>query len=682
MPADTNNGGGGGGLDAFAAIVLLVAGLLAAVWAGAQLAARLASGSWIPAGAQDTADALVHLPSHGTAPADAWPVAYRALLPGPVLYWGCTIVVAIVAVFIAAQVARLLPNGVTGLSKRSRLGVDTQARLARRRDLRTIIVRRAGMPGRLIVGRVHGKLVATEDRHLSPAKGLLAKGRQGDRMGVAVVGPTRCGKTANLISSVLEWPGPAILSSVKDDMLKHTLAHRSRLGEIKVFDPTRQTTVPEELRARWSPLREAQTATGAQRAARAMSEIVPMGDVSNGGFWNASADQLLWPALFAARWAPEVGLPGGLEAMVSWLATYNSAAVVEICDELIVKDLGPLVTRDAQSARQVMIGFRDGEPKVVQSIYQTAQPMLRAMQDPQVMDATAHCDIDFEWLCDPTQANTLYVCGPTHDQKRLELVFGGLFGDLLAQQAYERANKKGPLPNPLLVLMDEAANSPCTWLPHVASTCAGVGVMLVTVWQDIAQIKSAYGALAGSVLNNHGTKIFFAGQSDPETQQYVTNQCGSEQVESTTVTHGGPSNKQLQITTREVLLVPGHVQRELKPGDAVLIHGTLPPAHLRWRRWWKDRTLRRWHDGTGKLPDWMPRRREPDAESAEGGAVLTVGGNGPITIEGDPTDPIGVRTIDEDVLSAGQADPPPDPGTAAHLAAKAGLSSVPAPPRR
>ena len=44
-------------------------------------------------------------------------------------------------------------------------------------------------------------------------------------------------------------------------------------------------------------------------------------------------------------------------------------------------------------------------------------------------------------------------------------------------------------------------------------------------------MKSAYGTLAGSVLNNHGTKIFFAGQSDPETQNYVTAQCGAEQVE-------------------------------------------------------------------------------------------------------------------------------------------------------
>ncbi len=693
MPNDTNNSGGGnggGGLDGLAAIVLLVIGALSIVWAGAQLAARLGSGSWIPGGVQDTANALVHLPSHGSAPAEAWPAAYRSLLPGPGLYWGSTIAIAVVVVVIGAQIARLVSSsGPAGLSKRTRLGVDTQARLSRRKDLRTILVRRAGAPGRLVVGRVHGRLVATEDRHLSPSRNLLARSRQGDRMGVVVVGPTRCGKTANLVASVLEWPGPAILSSVKDDMIKHTLAHRSRLGEVKVFDPTRQTNVPEELRARWSPLREAHTATGAQRAARAMSEIMPTGDQSNGGFWNASADQLLWPTLFAARWAPEVGLPGGLEAMVGWLATYNSTGVIEICDELIARNVSATATRDAMSARQVMIGFRDGEPKVVQSIYQTAQPMLRAMQDPQVMDATAHCDIDFEWLCDPNQANTLYVSGPTHDQKRLELIFGGLFGDLLAQQAYERANEKGPLQNPLLVLMDEAANSPCTWLPHVASTCAGVGVVLVTVWQDLSQMKSAYGTLAGSVLNNHGTKIFFAGQSDPETQNYVTAQCGAEQVESRTITHGkDASGKQLQITSREVQLVPGHVQREMKPGHAVLIHGTLPPAHLRWRRWWKDRTLRQWHDGKGKLPDWMPLRKDvvavPDDESR---TVLTVGGSSPLPAEEMPTDPVGIPAIREDVLSPTPSPPRPSspsaaPMTAADLAARAGLSMVPPPPRR
>ncbi|HSH62372.1 MAG TPA: hypothetical protein VK988_22525 [Acidimicrobiales bacterium] len=38
-------------------------------------------------------------------------------------------------------------------------------------------------------------------------------------------------------------------------------------------------------------------------------------------------------------------------------------------------------------------------------------------------------------------------------------------------------------------------------------------------------------------------------------------------------------------------LVPPHMARQMPPGDALLIHGTLPPAHLRTVPWWADRRL-------------------------------------------------------------------------------------------
>lgn len=663
------DGASPGGVDGLAVVVLVVGALAGTVWAGAQLAARLASGLWLPAGAQDTATALVHLPTHGSDPAAAWPPALHSLLPGPGLYWTCTGLVAVVVLVVVLKSTSLVSGrGPAGTDRRSRFGVTTESSLARRRDLRTLVVRRPGR-GRFVLGKVHGRLVATEDRRNAPVRGLFSRQRQGDRMGVAVIGPSRTGKTANLIPGILEWPGPAILSSTKDEFLQHTLAHRQRLGEVKVFDPTRITNTPDHLRARWSPLRVAHTATGAQRAARAVTDIVPMGDVTGGGFWAASADQLLWPSFFAAAWAPHVGAPGGLEAVVSWVLSYSPVEAIEICDRLIDGQDDPVVRRDARSARQVLIGIRDGEPRTVSSIYQTTQPMLRAIQDPLVVDATSVCEIDYKWLCDPSQANTLYVCGPTHDQKRLDMVFGGLFGDLLSQQAYEYANAHGVLDNPLLVVMDEAANTPCTWLPHVASTCAGLGVLLITVWQDIAQIKAAYHSLAGSVLNNHGTKIFFTGQSDLETQQYVTAQCGGEQIENRSVTVG-TGRQSLQISGREVQLVPGDLQRRMKPGNAILLHGTLPPAHLVWRRWWKDRTFKRLRAGTGKLPEWMPCAAAPvDGESSAG---IVVGGSVPPA--GDvPTDPVGIDPVPAPV---GQVT------SVAELAARAGLSSVPPPPGR
>ena len=46
-------------------------------------------------------------------------------------------------------------------------------------------------------------------------------------------------------------------------------------------------------------------------------------------------------------------------------------------------------------------------------------------------------------------------------------------------------------------------------LPVWASTLAGMGVQLVTIWQSIAQIRAKYGARSDVVLTNFLTKICF-----------------------------------------------------------------------------------------------------------------------------------------------------------------------------
>jgi hypothetical protein len=38
-------------------------------------------------------------------------------------------------------------------------------------------------------------------------------------------------------------------------------------------------------------------------------------------------------------------------------------------------------------------------------------------------------------------------------------------------------------------------------------------------------------------------------------------------------------------------LLPAHVIRQMRRQEAVLLHGTLPPIHLRAVRWWDDKTL-------------------------------------------------------------------------------------------
>src|SRR5262249_29950020 len=152
-------------------------------------------------------------------------------------------------------------------------------------------------------------LVATEDRTRHTRK----RARNGDRSAVCIIGPTRCGKTANIISGILEWEGPAILSSVKNDILDATLAAREHLGEIRIFDPTGCTG---HHTAHWSPLRDAGSITGAQKAARALVDAAPSDGAENIDFFQAMAKQLLWPCLYAAA-ISEHGMPD----VVHWILT-------------------------------------------------------------------------------------------------------------------------------------------------------------------------------------------------------------------------------------------------------------------------------------------------------------------------------------------------------------------------
>src|SRR4029450_12425635 len=71
-----------------------------------------------------------------------------------------------------------------------------------------------------------------------------------------------------------------------------------------------------------------------------------------------------------------------------------------------------------------------------------------------------------------------------------------------------------PLAPPLLVVIDEAGNTPLRSLPEYASTVAGIGILLVTIWQSKAQIDATYGRQSDTILPNPLSKVIYAGASD------------------------------------------------------------------------------------------------------------------------------------------------------------------------
>lgn len=581
-------------------------GVVVVVWGGAGLAA-LVAGSRFDGRFTEAVRAAIRLPVVWRDPRSAWArPEVAASLPNAMTYWACTFAVA-ASVGLVAHIGMRLWR-TTQDRGRVRLGVETRARFANRRDLVPLVVDRPVPPGRFVLGRVHGRLVATEDRRL-PATGRRYRARQGDRGSVAVIGPSRSGKTVNVIAGLLDWDGPAVVVSVKRDLIDATRAARDHAGTTRVFDPSGVSGLPSAGLARWSPLRAAASPRGAQKAAAALAASIPRSGVDGGAdYWVKQAEILLTGLLGAAALDPDCTMLD----VANWVFTkdipdkQHPNLIVDILRE--TKAHGTPVEREAAAAAMLQLdAVWKMDERVRSSVYATVQTVVQAWLDPAVDESATCFDtpdgfVDLDWLTDPEQSNTLYLVAPLDDQKRLAPVLGGLLGDL-KDQAYQRDIAGVGLGRPLLMVIDEAGNMPLAWLPEVAATCAGIGILLVTIWQSKAQLDAAYGRLSDSVLTNHLTKIIFSGCSDPATLDYVSRLLGDEEVARRSVSYdiaGGSGRRSISESVQREALTPFHLLRQVRPGEAVLIHGTLPPAHLQARQYWKDPDLT------------APRARKPE----------------------------------------------------------------------
>jgi type IV secretion system protein VirD4 len=438
-----------------------------------------------------------------------------------------------------------------------RSGQSRGAHWANRRDLSAVVLpMHSAHPGRLALGTTKG--VWQPARVVSePAQSLV------------VVGPTQSGKTSALaVPAILEWDGPVLAASVKSDLLRDTRERRGERGLVWCIDPTRSTGART---SEWTPLTACSDWAGARRMAADLAENAKAdGTTGDGEFWYATTAKLLAPLFFAAA----VG-HCSMADVVRWVDTQEVGEVSDLLETAGVPEA--MVAARATWCR---------DERTRSSIYTTAETVLA----PFITSTGAFTDT--RWF-EPADllagSNTLYLCAPAHDQRRLRGYFSSLTQQVLSY-AFARSTRMGKaLDPPLLVVLDEAAHiAPLPELDGLAATCASHGVQLVTVWQDLAQVRARYGAQAPTVLNNHRAKLFLPGIADPDTLEYASRLIGDEEATLPSMTRdpkGGRSTTQSRGPRR---LLPPEDLRCLTRGDAVLVYGTLPPARVRLRPWWAE----------------------------------------------------------------------------------------------
>jgi type IV secretion system protein VirD4 len=161
--------------------------------------------------------------------------------------------------------------------------------------------------------------------------------------------------------------------------------------------------------------------------------------------------------------------------------------------------------------------------------------------------------------------------------------------------AFDTAMRNGgTLTNPCLVMLDEAGNTaPLRDLPAYASTARSHGISLVTIWQDLAQLKAIYRDRAQTVLNNHRAKLFGTGIADDQTLEYVSRLIGDIPNKEHNLSRDlGSGRRSVSEHTLYRRAAPIDVLRRIKINEAVLLYGSELPARVRLRPWFRDRRMK------------------------------------------------------------------------------------------
>lgn len=546
----------------------LSAALGAWLWLGGGLASWLFAGAWRAPSAVELVATFLRLPSHVGDPRCAWPPRIAAELPGAAGLWICLVVVG--SAILALGYGCWCAAQALGLGEGAEAKRPPSARWASARDLRALRIGRGHQGTRVRLGRRGRDLLAAEER-----------------ASVIVVAPSQSGKTTGLaIPALLEWRGPVLATSIKSDLMLDSLARRSELGEVMVFDPAQVSGLA---RTRATPLASCGSWRGAMRMAHwlAVSARAGAGGLRESEFWYSTAEKLLAPLLYAAASGGET-----MESVVRLLDLGPEASDAEVSELLAASG--------CEEAQRAWLANQNREERQRSSVFTTAEIILAAFADPRVIEETSGAEYTPARLLDGGM-NTLYLCAPGHEQERLRTLFATMISELLAV-AYESAAATGrPIEPPLLLVLDEAANiAPIANLDEIASSGAGQGVQLVSVFQDLAQVRSRYGERAQTIVNNHRAKLFGAGISDPETLAYVSKVAGSAEFTNESHSRGERSSTTSTKTYRD--LVDASTLRGANSSSALLLYGNLPPAKVRLRPWHAERSLRALVEGDPDRP--------------------------------------------------------------------------------
>jgi hypothetical protein len=527
----------------------LAATVLALAWGTPLLAAWAHSGRFGNLGPIDALRALGDGRLLGPDPASAYPARFAAAMPGARGFWlvgGLLLTLWLAAIGGFARAAEIRMSRPAPDRRWWQLRGLRPHEFGRFRTVPELVVP-GPSPDRLIVG------------HFARPRAPLAITSS---VQMAVLAAPRTGKSSGLvIPSLLEHEGPAVTTSVRTDIVEHTLGRRQRLGRVFVWDPFGPHSEA------WDLLQGCEDWEHALLVARWLGHARKAGEGINQDYFDQEAEGLIAPYLHAAALSENVTAAD----VYQWILDRDDRTA-----DSILADVG---ADDARARLKAVYSYterqRDG-------IIGTAAVQLKAYGHPAAARTARRSQgVTPEALFEGP--NTLYiVAGREHQQLLAPLVVTMLSS--LLHWLGERENRTGVgLSPPALFALDETASiAPIEDLPQILATSLGSGVRFMTVWHSVAQIRRVFGIdAAAEILALSQAKVFMGSITDQFTREEIVGLLGHRQ-RGDFPSGGGRAD----VMTAQAL-------QRTSAGEGLLINGELPPVIFRQRRHYLDPELRR-----------------------------------------------------------------------------------------
>lgn len=398
---------------------------------------------------------------------------------------------------------------------------------------------------------------------------------------VIVIGGPRVGKSGYLASRVLDFPGAALVTSTRTDLLTICGPQRRRThGPVFVFNAVGLGGIESTIT--FDPLTGCEDPVTATERATDMLAAVSRGGSGDREFWDAQARRVLAALLHAAALGGR-----SIDDVAKWVSKPATG-----------RDVPALLMRSGVAAfvddAEQFLGIND---RTQTSITTTLMPALGWLNHPPAAKA-ARRGRGFDVAQLLASQATVFLLGA--EETQVAPLVCALTGHIAREARRLAATEPaGRLDPPLGLFLDEAALISPVPLESWSADMGGRGVTICAAFQSRSQLLARWGQHnAATILNNTGGIVLFGGTRDRDDLQFWSTLAGERDEPITTTDMNG---RVASRTVRKVPVVPPAQIANLPAGRVLVIRRGIGPVLGRATMAWERRDIR-WAGWTAEHP--------------------------------------------------------------------------------